>query len=189
MTPSRPTTGSNTTQPRLAPCAVEGGVDVAGAAAVGQTVGVRVAAVMAANGARERRARGDGERAERGAVVGGVEREDAGAAGCEQRGLERDLDRVRARHREVDARIGHRREGAQPPRQLDARGCAATSPRPCTRGRACSRDRRHHARMAMADRGDAEPRREVEVAVAVDVEDVRAERLRPHHAGTGRRRC
>src|SRR5687767_1383564 len=40
--------------------------------------------------------------------------------------------------------------------------------------------------MAVADRGDAEPRREVEVAVAVDVEDVRSDRLRPHHARPAR---
>ena len=53
--------------------------------------------------------------------------------------------------------------------------------------------RGHHARMAVADGGDAEARGEVDVAVAVDVEDVGAARRLPEDgwlgAGARRRRC
>ena len=51
----------------------------------------------AANGSRKSRAPGRVERAEREPVVGALEGDDAGAAGREQRGLERGLDGVRAR--------------------------------------------------------------------------------------------
>src|SRR5262249_36167688 len=107
-----------------------------------------------------------------GPVIGAVERDDSRAPGREQRGSKRDLDRVLARHAEL-----------RPPRQTrpKLRGHLrvreiAERVRDRSRG-----DRVHHARIAMAERGDADAAGEVDAPPPVLAPDARALCPRPDH--------
>jgi hypothetical protein len=117
-----------------------------------------------------------GEREQARAVVGAVERHDSGPSGCEQRRSQRDLDRVLSR----DAELGRPRERlAQPHRHLGV-------------GKVAERvhdlllaPRLEDARVAVAERGDAEAAGQVEQLAAVRERDAAAFGTAPDH---GRKR-
>ena len=105
-------------------------------------------------------------------MVGAVERDDPGLAGREQRGAQRDLDRVLA----GDAELRRPAEPlAEPDRHLRLGEVAE---------RVRDRLRRHGGadlRIRVAERGDAEAAGEVEVLAPVRVPDAAALGPRPDH--------
>lgn len=132
---------------------------------------------------RERRAelgaRGHGERAERHAVVAGIEGEHSGASGRRERRLEGDLDRVGAGDGEVDTRVVDRREAGEALGERDAGRVRRDVAEAVQELAGLAHDRGDDRRMPVTDGGDAEAGGEVDEEIAVDVEDVRAERLAP----------
>ncbi len=190
--PSRPTIGSTRTAatPRVAGGfrgeVLRHALEVAGE---GQAADVR--RELGGKGGAEGAPRGRGEGAEVQAVVAGVEGEKPAPAGGEERGLPGDLDRVGAGDREVDARRVDRRHRAEPRRERDprrVRGDVAEAVQELGR---LPRDSSDDARVAVADGGGAETGGEVDEAVAVDVEDIGAERraARPRRARRPRPGC
>lgn len=116
-------------------------------------------------------------------MVAGVESEEPMPAGREEGALPGDLDRVCAGDREVDARLVDRSQLAEPLGERDprrVRGDVAEAVQEL--GRLLG-DRCDDPRMAMTDGRGAETGSEVEVAVAVDIEDVRAARRAPDERG------
>jgi len=120
-----------------------------------------------------------GEGAEREPVVAAVEGEDAGPARGEQRGLECHLDRIGARGGEVDGGVRQRRTGDERGGEGDARRVRGDVAEAVEEAPGLPPHRRDDRRVAVADERHAEPRGQVDVAVAVDVEDVGAARLTP----------
>ena len=113
---------------------------------------------------------GRGEREQPGAVVGAVERDDAGLARREQCGAQCDLHGVLS----GDAELRRPRQRlAQLSRHLGIREIAERM-----RDRSLG-DRLHHAWIAVPERGDAEAGGEVEVLPPVRVPDAAAFRTRP----------
>ena len=178
-TPSRPTIGSTIAAP-MSPLA-----RTSCTRARSPPKGSRrtCAVEMGGEGGAELLPRGDVERPERRAVVGGLEGEDARPAGGAEGGLQGDLDRLGAGDREEDLRLVDRRDLHQPPRELDAQRMGHDVPEGVEEPAGLLAHRLHHPRMAMADRGDAEARGEVYIEVAVDVADVGAPRLLPEDRG------
>jgi hypothetical protein len=132
----------------------------------------------------ERRAKivavGGVECAEREAVVGAFERDDARTSRRERRGLERHLDGVAARRSEHGARRPAAREAPrQRFEQLDLHRRRVDVAHPVQQSVGLVGDRADDARVGVADVGDAERRAEVDIAVVVDVPDVRALRALP----------
>ena len=120
------------------------------------------------------------ERAEREPVIGALERDHAGAAGRERRGLERHLDRVAARRSEHGARRASAGKAARERlEQLDLHRGRVHVAHPVQQRVRLLRHGADHARMRVADVRDAERRAEVDIAVAVDVPHVRAARALP----------
>src|SRR5689334_21051715 len=112
------------------------------------------------------------EREQSGAVVGAVERDDAVPARREPRGAERDLDRVLPRHTEL------RRPGQRVAQAHGHLGVGEVAERVDDRLRP---PRLEDARIAMAERGDAEAAGQVEQLAAVGERDATAFRPRPDH--------
>ncbi len=112
-----------------------------------------------------------------GAVIRAVEGDDPGPAGGEQRRAEGDLDGVLAR----DAEPRRPRQRLPQPHRRLRLGEVAERVRD---GR--PRERLGDARVAVAERGDAEAAREVEVLAALRVPDPAALGARPDHAPSRR---
>jgi hypothetical protein len=138
-------------------------------------------------GFAESRAVGGVERTDREAVIGALEGDDAGASSREGGGLQGQLHGVAARRSEHRAR---RPAARKAPRQrleqlhLHGRGMhIAHSMEQCRR---LLRHGRHHARVRVPRVRHAEGAREIHVAIAVDVPDVRALRALPEDRRLGR---
>ncbi len=127
----------------------------------------------------ERRPRSEVQGAEGEAVVGRLEGHHSGPPGGQQRALDGHFDGVAAGDREIYLRLVDRRPARQPPRQLDPQRMGMDVSQPVQQAARLAADGRHDARVAVADRRHPEAGREIDVAVAVDVEDVGAARLRP----------
>ena len=149
--------------------------------AVGQTVNQIVQRL--GEGSPKSRPRSALERSQRRAMVRRREGEDFGAAAVEAARLERDLHRVGARGGKVDSRLSKRRQIAERLAEFDAGRMSIDVAQSVEEAIRLPLDRRDHDRMPVAHRGDSESGRQVEVAIAVDIEHVAAESLLPQHRG------
>jgi len=122
-------------------------------------------------------------------VVGGLEREHAGAAAVQAARLERDLHRVGAGHGEVDPGVGEWRERAQALRQFEAGRVGVDVAQSVDQLFRLLPDRRDHGRVAVADGRDTETGGEVDVAVSVDVDHVAAQGFVPEHRRRSGHEC
>ena len=126
-------------------------------------------------------------RPERPAVEAAAERDDPGPAGDPARELERAVDRLGARvqeHHRIERVRERRRELRRQPR--DRLGEADRVDRP-DQLVDLGVDRRRHPRMCVAERGDRDPVREVEVGAAVGVVQPVALAVAPRSAGNSGR--
>jgi hypothetical protein len=113
------------------------------------------------------------------AVISRIESKYPLAPSGQQRGLEGDLDCIRPGYRKVDLRIHHRNPAAEALGDLGAQPMGMCVGETMKKPPGLSPDGTDYGRVAMPDRGDAETRGEIDIAIAIDILDIRAQSLIP----------
>lgn len=127
----------------------------------------------------KRRARGQLERTQRETMVGGLEDQDSFFAGSQESGLQGDLDSVRAGNSKEHLSIVDRCLPEELPGQLRAVRVGMDITQPMHQQPALLANGGDDRGVSMPHRRDPEPSRQIQIAIAIHIEDIGAQGLLP----------